>query len=57
MKISALFLNIKTWFGDAKFYFWICVIFFAISINCFIWQIWDTLSLSVPIDTTIWGQF
>lgn len=57
MKISTFFLNIKTWLGDAKFYFWISVIFFVFTLLCFTWQIWDTFSFSAPIDTTIWGQF
>ena len=57
MKISTFFRNIKTWLGDAKFYFWISVIFFVFTLLCFTWQIWDTFSFSAPIDTTIWGQF
>lgn len=57
MKISDVFIYLKTWLGDAKFYFFLSVIFFTITIICFTWQIWDTISLSLPIDTTIWGQF
>lgn len=49
--------KIKSWFGDARFYFFITVLFFLMAILCFTWNIWGTFSLKLPIDPSIWGQF
>lgn len=49
--------QVRRWFGDARFYFVITIIFFVFAALCFTWNIWDTFSLKLPIDATIWGQF
>lgn len=49
--------KVKSWFGDARFYFIITVVFFVLAFFCFTWKLWNTFSLSLPIDPSIWGQF
>lgn len=47
----------KTLFRSSTFYIVITVIFIIFSIICFTWKIWHTLSLELPIETSVWGQF
>lgn len=49
--------NLRSLLGNVNFYIIITFIFFIIAISCFTWNIWDTFSLKLPIDATIWGQF
>lgn len=49
--------NLRSLLGNVNFYIIVTLIFFIFAISCFTWNIWDTFSLKLPIDTTIWGQF
>ena len=49
--------NLRSLLGNVNFYIIITFIFFIFAISCFTWNIWDTFSLKLPIDATIWGQF
>ncbi|MCR5193261.1 MAG: hypothetical protein K6D59_08150 [Bacteroidales bacterium] len=49
--------TIKGWFGNARFYFIVTIIFFILAILFFTWRVWETLSIRQPIDPEIWGQF
>ena len=44
-------------FQQSKWYIVITLVFFLASLLCFMWQLWGTLSISLPIDHAIWGQF
>lgn len=44
-------------FQQSKWYMVITLVFFLASLLCFMWQLWGTLSISLPIDHAIWGQF
>ena len=49
--------TIKGWFGNARFYFTVTIIFFILAVLFFTWRVWETLSIRQPIDPEIWGQF
>lgn len=57
MKKYKVIDNIKGWAGNARFYLIITIIFFAVTIICFTWNIWDTFSYQLPINHEVWGQF
>lgn len=49
--------TIKSWFGNARFYFIIAFLFLIFAMFCFTWRIWGSLSFKLPINPEIWGQF
>lgn len=49
--------TIKSWFGNARFYFIVAFLFLVFSVFCFTWRIWSSLSIQLPINPAIWGQF
>ena len=49
--------TIKSWFGNARFYFIVAFLFLVFAVFCFTWRIWSSLSIQLPINTEIWGQF
>lgn len=55
--MKELLHTIKSWFGSAKFYFIVAFLFLIFSVFCFTWRIWDSLSMQLPINPEIWGQF
>jgi len=42
---------------NAWTYFWGTLLCFGIALLCFVWQITDELSLDLPIDPAVWGQY
>ena len=55
--IRKIAYTIKGWLGNARFYFIITAVFIILSIICFTWRIWSSLSMQSPINPEIWGQF
>lgn len=47
----------KDIYKHTKWYIICTIIFFVLSIICFVWQMWSSLTFSMPIDHAIWGQF
>lgn len=52
-----LLYTIKSWFGNARFYFIVAFLFLVFAVFCFTWRIWGALSIQLPINPEIWGQF
>ena len=50
-------LNNKEIYKHPKWYVICTIIFFVFAIISFIWQLWSSWTLSMPIDHAIWGQF
>lgn len=55
--MKKLLYTIKSWFGNARFYFIVAFLFLIIAVFCFTWRIWGSLSIQLPINPEIWGQF
>lgn len=55
--MSNSLLNNKEIYKQPISYILGTLLFFLLAIVCFIWQIWSSLSPSLPIDHAIWGQF
>lgn len=55
--MKKLLYTIKSWFGNARFYFIVAFLFLTIAVFCFTWRIWGSLSIQLPINPEIWGQF
>ena len=52
-----LLYTIKSWLGNARFYFIVAFLFLIFAVLCFTWRMWSSLSIQLPIDPEIWGQF
>lgn len=52
-----LLYTIKSWLGNARFYFIVAFLFLIFAGLCFTWRIWSSLSIQLPINPEIWGQF
>ncbi len=55
--MKKLLYTIKSWFGNARFYFLVAFLFLIFAAFCFTWRIWSSLSVQLPINPEIWGQF